>query len=131
ETVLFTANNQLVPGKPTTSGNKLYAYTDGELRYVAPSTLTVQNLADINSKLSEDGDTFVWLSNASGITPHDNGGRAQVYVYDVAADEVHCASCRSDGSNTAAAILSRLATGTLVTINAPRRVVSDEGHVFF
>jgi len=131
ETVLFTASNQLVPGEPTGPGNKLYAYTDGELRYVSPSTLS--GTQDRFSKLAENGETFVFLSSAAGITPEDNGGLAQVYVYDIVEDEVHCASCRPDGPNEHPASIfeSPNLTNNLVTAAASRRVVSTEGHVFF
>jgi hypothetical protein len=131
ETVLFTADGQLVPGEPT-DGTRLYVYTDGELRYVSPSTMTSSS-ADRNYKLAENGETFVFLSNAAGITPDDNGGLPQAYVYDVADDELACASCRPGETSESPAELMRFVNlgNNLVTSDAPRRVASDQGHVFF
>jgi Tol biopolymer transport system component len=43
-----------------------------------------------------DGEHFVFSSRAQ-LTPYDNDGYAEIYVYDASADEIECASCSPTG----------------------------------
>jgi hypothetical protein len=128
DTIYFLSNSQLVDGETTAPGAKLFAWHDGELRFLA-LTGTIQGR---NTVMSPNGEYFGFISAESGITPDDNGGQAQAYVYEVATGEIVCVSCVSGGANTQPAAWSQEpALGWFEATQRPVRNIANDGRVFF
>lgn len=125
--VYFTASSQLVAGEPTDPGRKLYRWTQaGGLEYLLTAAVTAYPPG-----VTPDGRYLAFRSSASGITPEDNGGNAQAYLYDSEDGSVVCASCMPDGGTNAAAI-DELPGSNIAGINEEaRRMLSDDGRVIF
>ena len=132
-TVYFsTSGKQLVDGEPIGPGEKLYRWHDGNLEYLATANVEAGGGGTVSraEMASPDGRYFMFLSSTSGITPEDNGGFRQQYLYDAESGEFHCTSCLSAGSNIEPVQLNRGQNFMNITYQ-PRRWLSDDGRVFF
>ena len=130
DTVYFTTtSNQLVPGAPTGPGYKLYRWHDGELSYIAPARIFGSDAERLSAATSADGRYLMFVSPSAGITPDDNAGLAQQYLYDAQTGEIVCTSCLAGGST--AAVNTGVSLNVLTLGSAPRRWLLDDGRVFF
>lgn len=133
-TVYFsTTSQQLVPGAPTGPGEKLYRWHDGQLTYITTAAMTprAQTYTNLTPNLSSpDGRYFMFVSNSEGITPDDNGGFQQLYLYDNQTGAIRCASCVFGGTNTSPVQLEPFYNFVPITEES-RRWLSPDGRVFF
>lgn len=132
-TVVFTSPGQFVDGETTDPGQKLYVARDGTIEFVGNLGTGSGGFLDAREiGLAPDGSQMAFLARASGLTPDDNGGLAQVYVRDNETGELECISC-VPGGNTAEAGFSMGANVSWfgATFDGAVRNLSSEGHVFF
>lgn len=132
----FTANNQIIAGKPSDPGLKIYAWeVDGgsvKVSYVATST-SLNFGGGLSDSRSSENNRFLVFTSADRLTVYDNKGIQEVYLYDQAADRLTCVSCEPEGKDASA-------EGRLFYISPAEsafgpdhqfRNVTDDGRVFF
>lgn len=120
-----------VPGQPN-----LYLWEEGlgvtHIATLDPSDTDVWDaprFAESEARVTPDGGHIVFSSRAQ-LTSFDNAGTRQVYLYDVAEDDISCASCRSGGPPTADATIRQQGDPQSRSFD-PRNVVDDGSLVFF
>jgi hypothetical protein len=147
-TAYFLSPEQLDSGAVAGAPN-LYARRAGATRLVA--TLAADDAPDRLARslrtdeerlrpvrATDDGRRLVFESRAQ-LTGFDNGGLAQVYLYDFDADEISCASCPQDpGLGTPAAGVLRTppdeptqAMGDAAYRTAGRNITSGAEQIYF
>jgi len=97
----FVARDAL-GGEGTVGQPNLYLWDDGDIVFIATLLDTFQDSpvwtstfggeATRLAKVTPDGSRLVFMSSAD-LTPDDDGGFLQVYLYDAVADELTCVSC--------------------------------------
>jgi hypothetical protein len=103
--IYFVSRRQLVPEASVSQWN-FYVIDHGELKLIKATTNTTGQPDDEDASVSSDGSAIVFESAWALDDDADNGGRAQVYLYDADApaaaeeDKLICVSCRTDGSPT-------------------------------
>lgn len=142
--VYFVAENQILPGEPTTPGPKLYVWDDTgaspQLHFIG--VLSPADAADWQgpsvgegstikpTRISPDGRYLAFISVAQ-LTSDDQDEQADVYRYDAQTQELICVSCVSDSSPSQGSIgFDRTEKGINLVNHQPRNV-SDSGRVFF
>ncbi len=148
QTVAFSSPEVLAPGA-TSGATNHYVWNDGDTQFVATSDAgsNATSTASWIRHLSHNGKYFAFTDNSASLSAqfgYDSmsvscgmfgmpGACDQVYLYDVEADELSCASCNPDGSEPAGK------SGDPGTDNsgymrldghAPQ-FVADDGTVFF
>ncbi len=156
DTVYFTATRQLVAGaplRPGLSGDLLFVWRDGQLRYIGglarPSSLedlasSGVGLTNIAARVTPDGSHALLAAFAGTyMTGYDHGRCGvvtcrELYVYDADANggsgELACVSCRPDGApaTSDAAVRARAGTGGANSSTHLGRPLSEDGRwVFF
>ncbi|MBA3866563.1 MAG: hypothetical protein H0X42_09510 [Solirubrobacterales bacterium] len=150
--IYFTASAQLDGSKGIAGGENLYLWEGGSPRFIASvedpeggfSGASAGRLYDFNQfrevAADEDGSVLAFRSSTPLVPGRQTAGRAQVYVYEAAADALSCISCPADGDPPPAD--AHLTPTTAVTTNfipaqneagAAEHVhnVSSAGSVFF
>jgi hypothetical protein len=85
----------------------------------------------LNFLLSPSGRYLVFLASAK-LTPYDNAGSVEVYLYDGQTGSLVCPSCRSDGGlSTGWARIGQLDVGVSDWQRYFAQSVTDDGQVFF
>jgi hypothetical protein len=142
--VYFVANNQIVPGQPSTPGPKLYAWDDTgaspQVRFIgilSPNDAkawdgpSVRESASIKpARISANGRYVVFISQAQ-LTLADQDAQQDVYRYDGQEQALTCVSCTSDASPSEGEVrFDQTRIGANLINHLPRNV-SDSGQVFF
>lgn len=86
-----------------------------------------------DARVTPDG-RFVAFASSADLDPnHDNGGHQQVYLYDVEADAIVCASCVGPGPAAADATIrnQRLDGGGYTAAFEKRNLLDDGSRLFF
>jgi hypothetical protein len=128
-----------------------YVWRDGELRFVATSTTSVDG--DYLRLLSQSGRYFAFTDVSASLAARFGkdivsascpvpfvgtpGLCNQVYLYDFDADELACVSCRADGAppmghaGDPSMVLSGAGLGDIPMNSQQRRILAEDGTVFF
>lgn len=114
--VYFFSPESLASGAPRNAKN-LFVAREGEIQYVT----TFKANEKINRiQISPDG-RFAGILTAAQLTPYENEGFRQMYLYDAEQDELVCASCNPSGEPPTADVGA--------SQNGP--FMTDDGRVFF
>lgn len=134
--VYFVARGQLVDGGPTLDQNYLYVGDSGTIRYIGGLPLGENQLwlpdnggfARLRRTVSANGAKLLLISASDSLTPDDNQGVEQAYLYDALTDQIVCASCPTGGGSPQAAALFRLPNlASDALLNQPRGNLSADG----
>lgn len=144
--VYYVALGQVLPGEGIAGEPNLYLWeddgtADGATRFVATlSAADSSNWFHLTSqwtaRATPDGGHITFLS-AAAIPGHDNGGAAQVYLYDAEAQngagDLTCVSCDADAAAAAgpAAIPLHESLSSAQAWELPRYLSEDGRRVFF
>lgn len=143
--VYFVTENQILPGLPEQAGPKLYLWDNtGDapvVRYIGlldaaderiwlPATVGL-NSGDKPARISPDG-RFTTFRSQGRLTAYDNGGEAEIYLYDAVTDQMSCASCSEDAYPAHGYVgYSAAFSNSSPVTNHVLRNVTDEGRLFF
>jgi hypothetical protein len=112
--VYFAASSQLVPGEDTASGNKLYVWDNGVVKFIARSSFsagfntfmwgTNSLLKEPNMYVTPNGAAFMFLSREQ-LTGYDNSNPdcasqacQEAFVYSADSGQIVCVSCNPSGA---------------------------------
>jgi hypothetical protein len=130
----FVARDAL-GGEGTAGQPNLYLWEGGALNFIATlaeSTFEDPQVWSSNfggeamrfAKLTPDGSRLVFISSAD-LTPENDGGFNQVYLYDATADGITCISCPPGAPSSPGGSLDELSTG--LNFNTVPGDISDDG----
>lgn len=146
--VYFVAGNQLLGGEPTAPGEKLYLWDDTgaspKLSYIATlrpgfdsgdghnwGAATVSASGFMRTSRTNAAGNFLAFLSKERLTPFENEGQEEIYLYDAEGASLNCVTCSSDAFPAAGYVT--LSEGYDVT--SPRnhllQNVSTNGRVFF
>lgn len=149
--VYFLADDQLVPGDPTSPGPKLYLWEDQGaeepmLRYIAtieespkPSGYWINEAPAIQpgtgtrrqARWTADGRYLAFISSAQ-LTSFANEGENEIYLYDAVQDSLACVSCSEDAVPAHGEVAFEKASRPLMRpVSHLPQNVSSNGAVFF
>jgi hypothetical protein len=135
----FTANNQIVSGESVAPGQKIYFWeaAGGQPRTSYVTTLGNTSLIDgggynANVHTSSNGRYLAFVSSER-LTAYDNAGKAMIYRYDGASQQLSCVSCDPEGNPPTLPAAFNVVNPAEATFPNPHllRNVSDKGQVFF
>jgi len=145
--VYFVAYNQIVAGKPETTGPKLFLWDDtgaspqttyigtlatSDLRFngVTFAQAVDQQTLARDARWSPDGRFLAFRSTAK-LTAFDNGGAREIYRYDAADGSLVCVSCVSDAFPAQGEVAFGPTTENARPVNRLGQNVTEDGTVFF
>lgn len=152
-TVYFVCDGQLIPGEPPADIMGLYAWHDGELRFIG----TFQDITEARRntprtdwafldseptlRISPDGRFLLFMTTTSdglvgrgGFGGYDHAGHREFYLYDAQSGRLVCASCNPSGraASADARIDVRDHAATSASTSDSAHALSDDGRwVFF
>jgi hypothetical protein len=138
-TILYFVGTGALEGRAEQDQPNLYVWREDEgVRFITTLSPGDPDLAPTHTarfnhgRVTEDGRTLVFQS-AAKVTQHDNGGRRQIYRYDLASDSTVCVSCNSRlGVSGGDAWLKRIPEDRAIVYQWEQRNVSADGRrVFF
>jgi len=152
-TVYFVCDGQLVAGQPPVDALGLYAWHDGQLRYVgafqslgdalvnSPRTTWAFVSTARTSRVTPEGRFLLFMTTRAagaagrgGFAGYDQEGQRELYVYDAETGSLACASCNPGGAapTADAAIDVRESEATGPATSDSAQALTDDGRrVFF
>lgn len=124
--IYFSTADRLTSDAPANADPKIYRWDNGDLKYLVTAAATATA-----PWATPDGRVLKFRSNSAGLTPEDNGGFTQLYVYDHSTGEISCASCRTDGQPNQHAVVSSPSTISNIMGYRAKRWMASDGRVFF
>jgi hypothetical protein len=132
--VYFVSQSKLVPGEGAWEEPNLYLWHDGEVRFIAPTSVGLLEDLHGTARVSLTG-RYLAFESRSQLTAYDNtdaasGERdAEVYRYDALTDRLVCASCNPTGARPIGS--ARMNESPSRQLHYKQRAVTENGRVFF
>jgi hypothetical protein len=132
--VYFVSLSELIPGEGASGESNLYLWHDGEVRFIAPTS--VGPLEDLHGTayVTANG-RYLAFQSSSRLTAYDNTDAVtgepdtEVYRYDGVTDQLVCVSCNASGDAPIGE--ARLNEAPVYQFHNDQRVVSEDGDVYF
>ena len=95
--VFASSASNLVSGDTNGKTDVFIRFADGSLRRIMAHNGAQPNDSSFDPKISSDGRWVVFCSRATNLTPEGGNGKAQVYLYDIGANQIRLLSRTAAG----------------------------------